>query len=162
MLYRPGQALSQGDGSDFQWRCNWEATPPGSGPAWELGDDWLHAKGPYLPRLTLAAQQSWKNPGMLACVTDCRRSWKWGCLGRLVLEFKPRHSSCTAERIRRFWRVRTLWWRHSWCCQAPESRTCTSFPELWYPDWAEGDETVGILKDFSILMKTLSHASKSI
>ena len=30
---------------------------------------------------------------MLAGVTDCRRSRKWGCRGRLVLEFKPRSSS---------------------------------------------------------------------
>ena len=30
---------------------------------------------------------------MLAGVTDCRRSWKWGCRGRLVLGFKPRHGS---------------------------------------------------------------------
>ena len=27
---------------------------------------------------------------MLAGVTDCRRSWKWGCRGRLVLGFKTR------------------------------------------------------------------------
>ena len=26
---------------------------------------------------------------MLAGVTDCRRSWKWGCRGRLALGFKP-------------------------------------------------------------------------
>ena len=30
---------------------------------------------------------------MLASVTDCRRSWKWGCRGRLALGFKPRLSS---------------------------------------------------------------------
>ena len=30
---------------------------------------------------------------MLAGVTDCRRSWKWSCRGRLVLGFKPRPSS---------------------------------------------------------------------
>ena len=28
---------------------------------------------------------------MLAGVTDCRRSRKWGCRGRLALGFKPRH-----------------------------------------------------------------------
>ena len=33
--------------------------------------------GPHLPRLTMAAQKSWKNTGMLAGVTDCRRSQKW-------------------------------------------------------------------------------------
>ena len=31
--------------------------------------------------------------GMLAGVTDCRRSWKWGCRGRLALGFKPRCGS---------------------------------------------------------------------
>ena len=31
--------------------------------------------------------------GMLAGVTDCRRSWKWGCRGRWALGFKPRHGS---------------------------------------------------------------------
>ena len=28
MLNSCGHALSQGDGSDFHPRCNWEATPP--------------------------------------------------------------------------------------------------------------------------------------
>ena len=32
---------------------------------------------------------------MLAGVTDCRRSWKWGCRGRLALGFKHRHGSHT-------------------------------------------------------------------
>ena len=31
--------------------------------------------------------------GMLAGVTDCRRSRKWGCRGRLALGFKPRCGS---------------------------------------------------------------------
>ena len=35
---------------------------------------------------------------MLAGVTDCRRSQKWGCRGGLVLGFKPSHSSHTQER----------------------------------------------------------------
>ena len=63
------------------------------GPAGERGDDWLHAMGPHLPRLTMAAQKSWKNTGMLAGVTDCRRSRKWGCKGSGALGFKPRCSS---------------------------------------------------------------------
>ena len=58
-----------------------------TGPVGELGDDWLRAKGPHLPRLTMAAQLSWKNTGMLAGVTDCRRSWKWGCRGRWALGY---------------------------------------------------------------------------
>ena len=36
-----------------------------------------------------------KNVGMLAGVTDFRRSQKWGCRGRLALGFKPRHGSHT-------------------------------------------------------------------
>ena len=75
-------------------------------PEGELGNYWLHGKGPHLPRLTMAAQQSWKNLGMLVGVTDCRRSRKCGCRGRLVLEFKLRPSSHTGERITRFWQRR--------------------------------------------------------
>ena len=48
----------------------------------------------------------------------------------------------------------------------PEPRTSTSFPEIGYPDWAKGRRKdcvfVGILKDCSILMKTLRHYSKSV
>ena len=43
--------------------------------------------------LTLAVQKSWKNMGMMASIVDCGRSWEWGCRGRLVLGFKPRHVS---------------------------------------------------------------------
>ena len=56
MLSSCGPALSQGDGSDFHPRWDWEATPPVIGPVGDLGDDWLHAMGPHLPRLTMAAQ----------------------------------------------------------------------------------------------------------
>ena len=57
MLNSCGHALSQGAGSDFPPRYNWEATPLGYiVPAWEFGEDWLHAMGPHLPRLTMAAQ----------------------------------------------------------------------------------------------------------
>ena len=41
--------------------------------------------------------------GMLAGVTDYRRSWKWGCRGRLALGFKPRHGSHTRERTTLLW-----------------------------------------------------------
>ena len=49
----------------------------------------------------------------------------------------------------------------------PEPRTSTSFPETRYPRLGKGEKeglcaSVGILKDFSILMKTLSHYSKSV
>ena len=62
-------------------------------PAQELGDDWLHTIRPCLPGLTMAAQNSWKNTGLLASVASCGRSQKWGCRGILVLGFKPRHGS---------------------------------------------------------------------
>ena len=43
--------------------------------------------------------------GMLAGVTECSRSRKWGCRGRLALGFKPRLGSHT-------WKGTTqLWWR---------------------------------------------------
>ena len=45
----------------------------------------------------MAAQQSLKNRGMLAGVTDCGRSQKWGCRGRLGLGFKPRRHSHLAS-----------------------------------------------------------------
>ena len=35
---------------------------------------------------------------MLAGVTDCRKSWKWGGRGRLALGFKPRHGSLRRKR----------------------------------------------------------------
>ena len=41
----------------------------------------------------MAAQSSWKNTGMLAGVTDCRRSQNWDCKGRWALGFKPRPGS---------------------------------------------------------------------
>ena len=49
----------------------------------------------------------------------------------------------------------------------PDPQTSTSFPEIWYPGLGEGEKeglcaSVGILKDFSILMKTLSRYSKSV
>ena len=37
---------------------------------------------------------------MLAGVTDCRRSRKWGCKGRWALGFKPRRGSHRKERPR--------------------------------------------------------------
>ena len=49
----------------------------------------------------------------------------------------------------------------------PEPRTSISFPEIGYPRLGKGEKEglcafVGILKNFSILMKTLSHYSKSV
>ena len=49
----------------------------------------------------------------------------------------------------------------------PEPWTSTSFPEIRYPRLGRGEKEglcafVGILKNFSILMKTLSHYSKPV
>ena len=49
----------------------------------------------------------------------------------------------------------------------PEPRTSTSFPEIQYPGLGKWEKEglcafVGIPKNFSILMKTLSHYSKSV
>ena len=43
---------------------------------------------------------------MLAGVTGCRRSQKWGCRGRLVLGFKPRSTSQTREKTVWLWQRR--------------------------------------------------------
>ena len=120
-------------------------------PLEELGDDWLHAMGPHLPRLTLAVQQCWKNTGMLAAVANCGRSQKWCSRGRLVLGFKPRCSS----------HVASFWDHVAWA----EKNHGLLFLFLRYgtPDGQRGKEglctSVGILRDFGISMKTLSHYS---
>ena len=49
----------------------------------------------------------------------------------------------------------------------PEPQTSTSFSEILYPGLGKGQKEglhafVGILKNFSILMKTLSHYSKPV
>ena len=49
----------------------------------------------------------------------------------------------------------------------PKPWTSTPFPEIPYPRLGKKEKeelcvSVGILKDFSILMKTLSHYSKSV
>ena len=50
---------------------------------------------------------------MLAGVTDCRRSRKWGCRGRLALGFKNLGAAATEKRTTRFWgrreRFTQLW-----------------------------------------------------
>ena len=62
-------------------------------PVGELGDGSLHAPGPRLPILTMAAQKGSKNTGVLAGVADCGRSRKRGCRRRLALGLKPKHGS---------------------------------------------------------------------
>ena len=59
--------------------------------------------GPHLPRLTMAAQESWKNMGMLAGVTDCRRSQIWSCRGRLELGFKTQAWQPNSAEDHTFW-----------------------------------------------------------
>ena len=56
-----------------------------------------------------------------------------------------------------------------WCRNRgePESQTSTSFSEIRYPGLGKGEKEglcvlVGILKNFSILTKILSHYSKSV
>ena len=98
MLNSCGLALNQGGESDFHPRCNWEATPPGYRAcvrAWRRLAS-CHGATP--------AQTYYGSPvkleeymGMLAGVTDCRRSRKWGCRGRWALGFKPRHDSHRRE-----------------------------------------------------------------
>ena len=86
---------------------------------------------------------------MLAGVTDCRRSWKWGCRGRLALGFKPGHSSHTREDhaalVEKGERTRGLWWSRD-----PVVNTANGagrlnqgllllFLRYGTPDWAEGE-----------------------
>ena len=93
MLNSCGPALSQGVGSDSTHDVTGWQLPLVTEPASELGDDWLHAMGSCLPGLTMTAQKSWKNTGMLAAVANCGRNWKWCSRGRLALGFKPRRSN---------------------------------------------------------------------
>ena len=191
--------------------------------------------GPHLPGLTMAAQKSWKNMGMLAGVANCGRSRKWGRRGRLVLGFKPRCGShdkhhhaalglplplslgsrkagCSSdtelslssleecrgdtegmkgvkellllghEKVKWGFRLRTgdagdtadgagnqgrpasRAWITGKNRGLPEPQTSISCPETWYPGLGKGGKEglcvfVGVLRDFGILMKTLSHYS---
>ena len=81
-----------------------------TGLGYILGDDWLQATGPHLPRLTLAAQKGWENTGRLPGVADCGRSQKWGCRGRLVPGLKPRLGSHARRGNHAVW---GLPWPHS-------------------------------------------------
>ena len=89
--------------------------------------------------------------GMLVAVANCGRNQKWCNKGRLVLGFKPRCGSHAGS----FWGSLSL--------GRGEPQTSISFSEVWYPGLGrrgrKGCVFVGILKDFSILMKTLSHYS---
>ena len=49
-------ALSQGVGVTSTLDGTGKQLPLVTGPVGELGDDWLHAMGPHLPGLTMAAQ----------------------------------------------------------------------------------------------------------
>ena len=105
--------------------------------------------------------------GMLAGVTDFRRSQKWGCRGRLALGFKPRHGSHTGGEP-----PTLAEWGPCGCDTADGTGSLNHgllllFLRYGTPDWGRREKeglcaSVGILKDFSILMKTLSHYSKSV
>ena len=130
-------------------------------PAWELGEDWLRAMGPHLPRLTVAAQKSWTDR---EC---CRCNWLWeesemGLQGKtgagiLTQTWQPfglsfwDHTSfqgpCGIRRLFRDHAALAEWGPRSfasapflpcgWCWE-PESRTSKSFLRYGTPDWAEG------------------------
>ena len=51
-----GHALSRGMGPNSTQDGTGKQLPLVTGPVGERGDDWLHAMGPHLPRLTMAAQ----------------------------------------------------------------------------------------------------------
>ena len=85
--------------------------------------------------------------------------WLW--------DLNPGVAAIPKREPRSFGRVGTPWLQHSCWCLEPESRISTSFPEIRYPGLGRGEKeglcaSVGILKDFSISMKTLSHYSKSV
>ena len=108
MLNSCGHALIQEAGNDFHPRCNWEATPPGYSAcvrAWR----WLAPCHGVSPAQTYCGSpEKLEEQGMLAGVTDCRTSWKWGCRERLALGFKPRCSSHDRGGPRSFCGVGTL------------------------------------------------------
>ena len=57
MLNSCGPALSQGEmGVTSTRELTGKQLPLVTVPAGEVGEDWLHAKGTHLPRLTMAAQ----------------------------------------------------------------------------------------------------------
>ena len=85
MLNSCGHALSQGDGSEFHPRCNWEATPPGYSTCMRAWRRLAPGHGATPAQTYSGSPVKLEEQGMLAGVTDCRRSWKWGCSGRVAL-----------------------------------------------------------------------------
>ena len=172
-----GLALSQGDGSDLQPRCNWEAIPPSYRACMRAWRRLAPCHGATPSQTYYGSPVKVEEKGMLAGVTDCRRSQKWGYRGRLVLGFKPRHGSHTWERPTQFWRSRG---REPHCFgrvgpHGPDTADGAGslnhgllllfLRYSTHPGQREKDglcASVSILKDFSILMKTLSHYSKSV
>ena len=198
MLNSCGHALSQGAGSDFHPRCNWEATPPGYSAcvrAWR----WLAPHHGATPAQTyygspVKLEKYW----MLAGVTECGRSQKWGCRGR----FKPRHGGHTREDHvalgcsllpRGLGSRRDITGRegvkglllvghekvlHGFGLTGDHGgdradgarslnhglllRSWDTVPRTGQREKEGLCASVGILKDFSILMRTLSHYSKSV
>ena len=151
MLNSCGHALSQGDGSDFNPRGNWEATPPGY-IACVRG--WRRLAPHH------GATPAWTYYGSPVNLEDYgtagRCNWLWeesemGCRGRLALGFKPRCSSHAGVFLGPCGLVRE------------EPLNSISFSEIWYPGLGRGRRKdcafVGILKNFGISMKTLSYYS---
>ena len=98
MLNSCGHALSQRDGTDFHPRCNWEATPLCYSTCMRVWRRLAPCHGATPAQTYYGSPVKLEELGMLAGVTDGRRSRKWGCRGRLAMGFKPRHSSHTRER----------------------------------------------------------------
>ena len=131
MLNNCGCALSPGDGSDFHPMCHWEATPPGYSTcvrAWR----WLASCHGATPAWTYYGSpvklEEYRNAGR------CNWLWEESEIGL--------HERTLAggpwEGATWFWSNWRSWQQHSWLCWEPESRTSTSFPEIWYPRLGRG------------------------
>ena len=100
---------------------------------------------------------------MLAGVADCGRGLKWYGRGRLALGFKPMHGSHAWLGPRSLGReeLGSFWDHVAWA--EKNHVTSISFSKIQYPRLDRGGRKdcvfVGILKDFGISLKTLSHYS---
>ena len=138
MLNSCGHALSQKDGSDFHPRCNWEATPPGSSAC-----------------VKVCCLRSWRRE---------RTTWLWWRRGERTTRFGGRREG------REDHKALVEWGPHGGNT-ADGARSLNHgllllFLRYGTPGQGRGRgkecASVGILKDFSILLKTFSHYSKSV
>ena len=98
---------------------------------------------------------------LLPCGLGSSRDFAWKKKGERTLAGGPQEG---ATWLWINWRLRQP---HDGCAGTkglPEPLTSTSFPEIRYPRLGRGEKeglcaSVGILKNFCILMKTLSHYS---